>query len=112
MQFEDLEIWKVTENLILDVYKNFKWIKDFGFKDQLQRASISIANNISEWYERQTIKEKQRFLRIAKWSCWEVRNMLHFWSKLWYISQKEYSELYVQCISVSKMIYSFIRKIK
>ena len=48
MQFEDLEIWKMTEKLILDAYKICKEIKDFGFKDQLQRASISIANNISE----------------------------------------------------------------
>jgi len=112
MQFEDLEIWKMTEKLILDAYKICKEMKDFGFKDQLQRASISIANNISEWYERQTIKEKQRFLRIAKWSCWEVRNMLYFGLKLWYVSQQQYSESYSQCISISKMIYAFIKKIK
>jgi len=111
MQFEDLEVWKTTEKLILDVYKICKEIKDFWFRNQIQRASISIANNISEWYERQTIKEKQRFLRIAKWSCWEVRNMLHFGFKLWYVSERQYNELYEQCILISKMMYVFIKKI-
>ena len=112
MQFEDLEIWKITEKLIINVYKITKQIKDFWFRDQLQRACISIANNISEWYERWSIKDKQRFFRFAKWSCWEVRNMVHFGLKLWYMSQKEYDELYNQCVSIGKMMYNFIKKIK
>ena len=47
-RFEDIVAWKKAKELTLEVYKLFEYSKDFGFKDQIQRASISIMNNIAE----------------------------------------------------------------
>lgn len=80
--FEDLIVWKEAEKVVLDVYEFGKDLKDFWFRDQIQRASISVMNNIAEWYESFSIKDKQKFYLIAKWSCWEVRNMIHVANKL------------------------------
>ena len=52
--FEDLEVWKLSKEIAVKVYsfKNLKYQKDFGFKDQKQRAAISVMNNIAEGFER------------------------------------------------------------
>jgi four helix bundle protein len=55
--FEDLEVWKLSMSLTIDIYKYFKECKDWGFKDQIQRAAVSIPLNISEGFARRTNKE-------------------------------------------------------
>ena len=75
--FEDLEIWKNSGIITRDVYADFVKNKDFSFKDQIQRASVSIMNNISEGFSRQTDKEKKNFLNFAKGSANEVKNMYY-----------------------------------
>lgn len=62
--FEDLLIWKESMRLSLDIYRIFKECKDFGLRDQIQRASVSVPSNISEGFERQTDKEFIQFLFI------------------------------------------------
>jgi len=60
-------------------------LKDFGFKDQICRASVSVMNNIAEGFERRSDAEFKRFLFIAKGSCGEVRSMLYLALELRYI---------------------------
>jgi len=91
------------------IYKELKDIKDYGFKDQIQRAVVSISNNIAEWFERQSNKEFKYFLFVAKWSCWETKSMLYLANKLWYISKEKRDEYINLSIEISKMIYSFIK---
>lgn len=75
-KFEDLVIWQDGVTIAVDIYALFKNSKDFGFRDQIQRSSVSIPSNIAEGYDRQTNNEFIRFLRIAKASCAELRTQL------------------------------------
>ena len=72
-KFEDIIAWQKAEELTLLIYKAFKDNKDFGFKDQIQKASVSIMNNIAEGFERRGDKEFKHFLFIAKGSSGEIR---------------------------------------
>lgn len=102
-QFEDINAWQKSKILTLLIYKTFSNQKDYGFKDQIQRASVSIMNNIAEGFERRGDKEFKYFLSVAKGSCGEVRSMLYLGHELGYISKKEFEELYATAIEVSKM---------
>ncbi len=75
-KFEDLKIWQDSVTIAVDIYSLFKESKDFGFRDQIQRSSVSVPSNIAEGYDRQTNNEFIRFLRIAKASCAELRTQL------------------------------------
>lgn len=70
--FEDIISWQKAKELTLSLYKLNKTIKDLTFRDQIQRAAISIMNNIAEGYERSGNKEFKKHLYIAKGSCGEV----------------------------------------
>jgi four helix bundle protein len=109
--FEDLIFWQKSKDLAIIIYKIFKNSKDYWFKDQIQRAWISVWNNIAEWFERQTNKELRQFLFIAKWSCWEVRNMIIIWYELWYIKLDDFNYLKNFTIEISKMISWYIKTI-
>ncbi|MFZ4548235.1 MAG: four helix bundle protein, partial [Bacteroidales bacterium] len=75
-RLEDLEVWKESKKLALAIYSHFRPLKDFGFRDQICRASVSVMNNIAEGFERNSDKEFQRFLSISKGSLGEVRSMI------------------------------------
>jgi four helix bundle protein len=63
-RFEDIVAWKKSKLLCLDIYKTFGEIRDYGFKDQITRASVSVMNNVAEGFERRSNKEfnqKQNF---------------------------------------------------
>jgi four helix bundle protein len=75
--FEDLEIWKMSRELTNLIYSDFKKCHDFGFRDQITRAGISIMNNISEGFCRNSDAEFRQFLNIAKGSSGEVKSMYY-----------------------------------
>jgi four helix bundle protein len=75
--FEELEIWKMARELVNTIYSDFKECRDFGFKDQITRAGISIMNNISEGFCRGGDAELRQFLKISKGSAGEVKNMYY-----------------------------------
>lgn len=109
--FEDLIIRKQAEKLTVEIYTILKDLKDYGFKDQIQRASISVMNNIAEWNDRETSKDRIRFFVIAKWSCAEVRSMIHLWYTLQYIDWENYERLKALCLNLNTMISKFIKNI-
>jgi len=108
-RFEDMIVWQKSQDLAISVYKTFESSKDFGFKDQIQRAVISISNNISEGFERKSNKEFRQFLFIAKGSAGEVRNMLYVAKNLNYITEEQFRIQYELSLSISKMISSLIK---
>ncbi|MCK4918686.1 MAG: four helix bundle protein [Candidatus Pacebacteria bacterium] len=108
-KFEDMISWQKAKTLTVDIYKNFDNNRDYGFRDQIQRASVSIMNNISEGFERRGDKEFKHFLFIAKGSCGEVRSMLSVALELNYLSQKQFEENYYLSIEVSKLLSGFIK---
>jgi len=75
-KFEDLIIWQDGVEIAVEIYALFKSSKDFGFRDQIQRSSVSVPSNIAEGFDRQTNNEFIRFLRIAKASCAELRTQI------------------------------------
>lgn len=102
--FEDIIAWQKAKTLVLLIYKNFNESKDFGFKDQIQRASLSIMNNIAEGFERQSNNEFKRFLLYAKGSCGEVRSMLYIAKDLNKISNETFEKAYQLSVDISKMV--------
>lgn len=110
-KFEDIISWKKSNDLILLIYKIFKEINDFGFKNQIQRAVISISNNIAEGFERRSNKEFVYFLYVAKGSCGEVRSMIYVAKELKYISQKEFNNLYTRLVEISKLLSGLIKSL-
>lgn len=95
--------------MTISIYKLFKDNKDYGFRDQIQRASVSIMNNIAEGFERRGDKEFKHFLSISKGSCGEVRSVLYLAYELKYISKQKFEELYTQAVEISKMIAGLMR---
>ena len=87
-RFEDLWIWQQSREMVKEVYKDFKngpGSKDYGFRNQIQDAAISVMNNIAEGFERRTDPEFSRFLDIAKGSGGEVRSMYYSAEDLGYV---------------------------
>src|SRR5688572_521654 len=72
--FENLEVWQDAVELAARVYELFRDCSDWGFRGQIQNASVSVSSNIAEGYERSSNAEFIRFLDIARGSCGEVRS--------------------------------------
>lgn len=109
--FEDIIVWQKAQELVVSVYASFRPCKDYAFRDQIQRAAVSVMNNIAEGYERKGNKEFRKFLYISKGSCGEVRSMLYLATRLKYIPGKECENLMSQSLVVSKMLSGFIKKL-
>ena len=90
--FEDLWIWQQARILVKDIYADFGTgtfgAQDFGFRNQIQKAGISIMNNIAEGFERKSDVEFARFLEISKGSCAEVRSMYYPAEDLNYVTEQ------------------------
>ena len=110
-RFEDIAAWQKGQDLAVLVYKHFGQNRDFSFKDQICRASVSISNNIAEGFERGSNKEFIRYLRISLGSCSEVRSMLYLAFKLEYINQEQQKYLLNLTIEISKIIKGIIKSI-
>lgn len=108
-KFEDIIAWQKANDLTVLIYKEFKNSKDFGFRDQIQRASVSIMNNIAEGFERRGDKEFKHFLFIAKGSCGEVRSMLYLALNLKYVKKEQYKEYHRLSIEVSSILSGLIK---
>lgn len=108
-KFEDIIAWQKAKELAVLLYKNFSEDKDFAFKDQIQRAGVSVMNNIAEGYERKTNNEFKMFLFIAKGSCGEVRSMLYLAIELNKISESNYIKLYTLAEEISKILSGLIK---
>ncbi|HVV15520.1 MAG TPA: four helix bundle protein [Candidatus Paceibacterota bacterium] len=108
-RFEDILAWQKAKELTLLVYAAFKDNKDYGFRDQIQRACVSIMNNIAEGFERKGDKEFKQFLYIAKGSCGEVRSMLDIALGLAYVDQEHYTRYRDLSVDTSKLLSGFIK---
>lgn len=80
--FEKLEIWQEAVELAVRVYDLFRPCRDFEFRAQIQKAAVSVSNNIAEGYERSSNADFIRFLDIARGSCGEVRSQAYLAERL------------------------------
>src|SRR3990167_2925456 len=104
IRFEDIIAWQKSKELALLVYKLFKNCKDYEFKVQIQKAVISIMNNVAEGYERMSNKEFRNFLYIAKGSCGEVRSMTYIALEQKYINKNSFDDLNSRAIEISRIL--------
>ena len=115
-KFEDLEIWKAAQNIASSVYKlcdaNVKISKDFSFKDQIKRASLSISNNIAEGFEYSNNNDFNRFLRIAKGSCGEVKNCLLFSIRVGFTNEVDIENIIEDCTTLGNKIGKLMKYLK
>jgi len=109
--FRDLLVWQRASDLSIQVYKTFLRTKDFGFRDQIQRAALSIPNNIAEGHARRSDKAFRNFLFIAKGSAAEVESMLVIATKLQYITDVKQKELVSQVQETARLLAGFIKKL-
>ena len=106
-RFEDIECWKKARELTSLVYavsSDGKFAHDYGLRDQLRRASISILSNIAEGFERDGDKEFLQFLSSAKGSCGEVRAQLYVALDQHYITDEQFKLFRERAVEISRMI--------
>lgn len=111
-KFEDIIAWKKSKELTLFIYKTFNRCGDFSFKKQIERASVSIMNNIAEGFERKGDKEFKHFLFMSKGSCGEVRSMLSLALDLGYINKNDFTFSNNLSIEISKILSGLIKTLK
>jgi len=114
-QFEDIEAWREARLLVNEIYRltnDGRFARDFGLRDQIRRASVSILSNIAEGFERGGNKEFIQFLYIAKGSCGEVRAQLYIARDQEYITEEQFHSLSQQALRISKMLAGFIAYLK
>jgi len=106
-RFEDLIAWQKSRELTKKIYQitgQEQFAKDFGLKNQIQRASVSIMSNIAEGFDRFRPNEFHQFLSIAKGSCAEVRSQLYVAFDIGYLQENDFNELKSVAEEVSKII--------
>lgn len=114
-KFEEMKVWQEARTFCSSIYKltsKGNFVKDYGMKDQIQRASISIITNISEGFERDSNNEFVKFLNYSKGSAGEVRALLYIALDLNYISELEFKENYLKSISIITQLSNFIKYLK
>ena len=109
--FEELEIWILSREICQDVWDIFKRTalgKDYELKNQMNRSSGSIMDNIAEGFERNGRREFINFLSYSKGSCGELRSQLYRAFDRKYITKEEFEFLKEKTITESKKIGSFM----
>lgn len=106
--FESLRIWQESRIFVNDIYHMMENCKDYGFRDQIQRAAVSIMNNIAEGNESGSDAKYANFLNIAKGSCSEVRSMLYLCEDFGYCSIDRHQELHSKAQSIASGLRNLI----
>lgn len=113
--FEDLLVWQMAIDLAKRVYvltASGLFSRDFGLKDQIRRASVSIPTNIAEGFERASRKEYLFFLNVAKGSAGEVRSLLCIAFEVGYLPMENYEELRQAVRKLSAYLFNHTKAIK
>jgi four helix bundle protein len=114
-KFEDIEAWQKARELaktIYDVTAAGKFSRDFGLRDQMRRAAVSILSNIAEGFERGGDKEFVQFIAMAKGSSAEVRAQLYVALDQGYIAQETFDRLSDSTIQISRMLSGFMKYLR
>ena len=114
-KFEDILAWQKARELTREVYAHSKtgaFAKDFGLKDQIQRASVSIMGNVAEGYDRGGDKEFIQFLSVSKCSCGEVKSHLYVALDHQYINPIQFNQLYNSADEVGRLLGGFMAYLK
>ena len=102
--FESLDVWKRGCRLAKAVYKALDGSREFGLKDQMTRAAVSIPSNIAEGYERGTNKDFIRFLRIAQGSAAELRTQAYIANSTGLVEKETAEHIVHECKQIGAML--------
>lgn len=111
-RFEDIKAWQEARELTKLIYEltnSPAFSKDFGLKDQIRRASVSIMANIAEGFDRNSDKEFNKFLSYSISSASEVKSHLYVALDQGYVSQETFEKFYEKASTVSKIITGFMK---
>lgn len=111
-RFEDLDCWIKARSIVSLMYKvsnEGALSRDFGTRDQLRRASLSIMNNIAEGFSRTSTKEFIRFLSISESSAAEVKSMIYVLSDIGYVNEETSNNLHKEIDDVRLQLRSFMK---
>ena len=111
-RFEEIKAWQEARELARFVYsvtRKGSFAKDFGFRDQIQRAAVSICSNIAEGFGRRGNREFVDFLWIAKGSCAEVPSQMYHAKDLGYVSEEDFQSVYQRTAKISAELYGLIK---
>ena len=109
MQCEKLDVWKRACNISVEIYKILENCTNYGFKYQITRSALSIPSNIAERMERFSLKEKIRFLDIARASCAELITQIYIGIKVGFIETDIGLKIKNEVEEISKMLTSLIK---
>jgi four helix bundle protein len=112
--FEDIKAWQLAKEISAELYLlkcKTDYGIDVGFKDQIQRASVSIMSNIAEGFEYGNKNDFRRYLRIAKGSAGEVRSLLYIGKDIGYITEIEFNNFFGKIVEVSKLLSGLIKSL-
>lgn len=110
--FKELRVWQEAKQLAIEVYKitgNARFSKDYGLRDQVQRAAVSIASNIAEGYERNSHKDFVRYLLIAKGSLSELRTQMDIALEIGHIDENVFEQIEDRCKKITAMLINLIK---
>lgn len=110
--FEDLDVWKRAVELSAAIYRETKELRDFGFRDQITRAGLSIPSNIAEGMERSTPADQCKFLDYARASCGEVRTQSIVGVRVGFISRDIGNAWSCETRELAAMLNGLIRAIR
>ena len=109
--FEGLRVWQQSRAFVNIIYDIMDEVRDYGFRDQIQRAAVSIMNNIAEGAESGSDAKYVNFLQISRGSCSEVRSMLYLCYDRKIIDKDKFDNLKTEAISISNQIFRLIEAI-
>ena len=110
--FEDLAVWQLSKDIAVNTYAICKISpisKDYPFRDQMQRAAVSISSNIAEGFEKDSEKDDVRMLHVAKGSAGELRSRLRLATEVQLLDSKDSELLTRKCQAVSAMLANLIK---
>lgn len=114
-RFEDIQSWQEARQLTQAIYRltaQPDFARDFGLKDQIQRASVSVMANIAEGFDCESNLEFARFLSIARRSAAEVQSLLYTVLDIGYLDQNTFETLYTQAGRIKGLIGGLKRSLK
>lgn len=109
--FHKLRVWRLAKELAVKIYRltqKHEFSKDFGFKDQMQRAAVSIPSNIAEGDELGTDKQSVRHFYITKGSVAELLTQIIIGHEVGYIIKENANQLTEECKIISVMLTKLI----
>ena len=107
--FHDLEVWREAKNLAVEIYRATTNLSDYGLRDQLRRAAVSVPSNIAEGDERDTDKDSLRFFFMAKGSLAEVRTQLEIAAEVGLLSPVVATPLQARATVLAKRLGALIK---